>query len=343
MTHRVMTWGEALTDPSLDNWTRQAFDAVEILVHADDPSPNARAEFFTAPNRGMTIGEVIDRAAALGLKVILNLDIYYGNGRDEDGGSATGAGKYHYSWTEGGYGSAIDAVLKWPARYLAPVIALQILNEPKNAEWIAAWCANALEKRAGKIRGAGWKIVIDSGSEHLDAYAHLADVIDPHLLFDTVGQVGSRVRELVAAYPEHEVWVTELTAEQARDTLEVTQAALAAGAKSVSAFSGNRLDFGPGEIPWNGKPLPPFVCQTRGGESVTGAEWNELWEITDPGYGDVTIPPTQPPPDGPGYNRDDAADDVSFALRKVEKHGYKMGEERGQKVEDALRRASGWL
>lgn len=351
---RILTWGETLADRSLDPWTAAALDAVEVNINARDPRPEAGAEFYTCGSHGMSIGDVLDRCNALGLATILNLDWHDGNGRATSD-SAMLPGKYHFSHelegTPHSYWQAIDKVLKWPRHLLQNVIAWQWGNEPRNKEWQAKWIAARMEQRAGKIRARGWLNVISAGSEHLKYCAGLAQVLDPHTLNDTPGQIGAEIAALQRSHPRHEIWVTEMTANLAQDTAEATEAALTSGAEAVSLFGGHGLgDFNGRNVEWNFRTHRNFVANSDIGPTVIRHEWDELFkvEVGEPPV-DPPDPPDPPPPDPPdperppGYSQRDALNDIRWVADRVEAKGECMGDARQRKCLERLARVEDWL
>lgn len=289
----ILPWGDTLLDESLDNWTGEAYDAVEIYLSIKNRGLyQAPATLYTCPNvtpdgLNATVGWLINRARELNLAVILNLDIYMGHGRPDDDKSAPGPGAYHHTWFDGGeypYQVAVDRILKWPKHLLENVIAFQGLNEPKNVDWLARWIAKNVWQRHGqKFKDRGWKRIGSAKSEHLKEYAHLVDVLDPHGVWDEVHESAAFQRELERKYPNHEQWWTELLENNPEDTFEISKAVIDAGAEAYSVFGGNSLkgDDGKPYFPanhmiWNFNRKHQWAAQCVSGITTAGRELEEL-------------------------------------------------------------------
>jgi hypothetical protein len=240
----------------------------EILVHTEDTRLQAPAELFTAPNRGWTVQDLINKSLVLGHKLIINVDWHFGNGRDEDGGSATGKGKYHYGSAEGGVVAAVRKVLKWD---IPNLVAIQIGNEPPKgiAKWYAETCATVKAVLNNEAKGRV-KLVAGSSEEMCEAAAPYADVLDPHVIFKTPTQRNIIMsKTLWYGLP---VWVTEST--------ENPGVLIDMGANMESAFAGNNFDFLSDEFTaWNGKKYkPPFQCNNNSGLTRKGEVVTEYWK-----------------------------------------------------------------
>lgn len=296
----VFPWNCALTSPELHPWLRQAAEVTEVLVHVDDHKPprvtskrglDAPAEFFVAPNHGFTVENQIRAAISCGHFLILTIDNHHGNGRDEDGGSATGAGRYHEETpTDGGVGDALENIFRWPRDILEHVIAIQLLNEPKAEPWNGEWAADFLVRYAHKIRARGWKILLDPNAASYADRAHF-DWIDPHPLWTEPENVEATIRDLKKSYPNKEIVITELLDSHYDHTHEIIEAAIRAGAYGYSAFAGNRQDFPGDYFEWNGRRRRPAITlNINDGFTIRGNDYNDLRGIED-----VDPEPDKPP------------------------------------------------
>ncbi len=298
----ILPWGDLLLDEGLDNWTGEAFDAVEVYCHVESAgSYRAPATLYTCPNEGRTVEWLIDRARHLGLAVILNGDIFMGTGRPDDDGSPPGPGRYHHTWAEGGYSTMVDGILRWPARLREPVIAFQALNEPPNVAWLANWTRdNVLRRHGARLAGQGWKLIGAAGSEHLRAYADMIDVIDPHGIWNEPDEVAREQRELQRAYPRHEQWWSELIDEHGSHVQESVATVLANGAEAYSGFGGNRRHFSRW-ITWNFKTRRAWTHWVDEGLTEHGRAWERVRGMRGGGDHPVPVPvPVPTPTPGPG-------------------------------------------
>jgi hypothetical protein len=176
--YRIMPWGESLFDPVLEDYIQETYNMVEIHLSTFNPFPTAKAEFFTAPTRGVSIGECISRAKELGLEVIINLDCYKGNGRDTAESDVT-AGKYHYSLYEGGVTDAINKLSKWIGNY-TNIVGVQLFNEP-GKHIPDDWYGDKVQFLKQKL-GDSYNVVIGGDAGAIEAAAPWADSLDVHLL-----------------------------------------------------------------------------------------------------------------------------------------------------------------
>lgn len=301
----VLPWGDTLLDQSLDDWTVQGFTHAEFMTHIiDGGSLDAPAITFTCPNQGRTLRWLMDRAIDLGLGIILNGDIYMGTGRSDDDGSAPGPGRYHNTWADGGdhpYGTMVNNIVRWPAKYRQAVVAFQFLNEPHNAQWLADWIRGRIETHRGQIRGQGWEVIGSGQPMHLDTYGDLLTATDPHGVWYRPGQAADRAAQIAGEWPDLPQWWTELLGANPEDTLEISRAvASAPNVEMVSMFGGHSMgDWYNASYEWNFANRihhsdDLWMCQSALGQTIAGDEWSEFMGVEDDG-GQLP-PPVEPPP-----------------------------------------------
>jgi|GEM_PF-6518927 len=269
---RIVTWGSFANDSSLlAQWVSDTCNTIEVLVHVDNPMPTAKAEFFTAPNHGMTVGQLLDYANGLDLAAIINVDWHLGNGRSMGDGSKTGPGKYHYSMREGGVYQAVQKVLGWVHKY--NVIAIQLGNEQKAPD---DWYAHLAERVRNLLaaHGSGLKLIVGGSESNMAAAARYADIVDPHLLRDDW-----RSRLALAKSLGKPVWVTEMGPTSTPHDQMLEQVAEQVGPDgAISVFTGNRIDFPYSRSTyWNFKNhAPPFQAWSNAGLTAIGRAWQDF-------------------------------------------------------------------
>lgn len=269
MTERIAMWGD-YTRGAVDPWVTKNCTMQRILVHIDNPTPDAVAEFFTAPNhKRLTLADMMRRYH---LRPWLCLDWHYGTGRMEDTGSPVRPGRYHYDSAEGGVIEALRQMLKW-----APGDALiQLGNEQKVP---SSWYADVCRQAKGMI---GNRLLIVGGSrENIGAALPSADGIDVHLL-----RTADRVRLMEALSTKLPVYVSELSPPLDVDTLSVRQRTYNQWlrdlesrdqVRGVGCFVGNDVDYpDTPTVRWNFRQLYQFLCNTNGGETWIGEEYREV-------------------------------------------------------------------
>ncbi len=325
----ICAWCIGLRDPSIHDYLRRNTTIVEVLSHVADArklgknSWNGMAEFFGGPNGGWTVGRQILAAWALGLRVIINADNHHGNGRDEDGGSATGAGKYHGTPpTEGGFTHWLSMFLQWPTKFLDPVVAIQLGNEVNPTKKSNEWVVQFLRNNAGRIRAKGWKIIVDQFQARALVAAglgHLFDIVDPHIFNLEPAGAKQFIRDLRAEFPGKLIWVTEALDPHKGHQAAMSRAILAGGATGISYFSGNTIgDFFDDIFHWDFRTFKPAATAfTDIGETVRGTQHEEV--VTEFGIGGGSGP-VDPPiePDPPIDHRRLALGAVRSTTRRVE-------------------------
>lgn len=277
-------------DPANAEFIAGNYDRLRALSHIDSPALGSRAERFTEPNQGWSVQQELDRAIALGMGIDFCGDMYYGNGRQEDGGSATLLGKYHYSHAEGGVNQALDswnANLPWKH-----IRSFCFPNEMEDKKWLADHFERYWAQKIRSIcRQRGVPFVGYDG-EHLGPMFKRvgADVLDVH----GIGSSGHRAAQKIKSARRHglPVWMLEFSGANAnvyRSELEAVLNELKPG-EVVGAFPGSSTFPNRNNVQWNGKGHYQFNHWYRGGITDPGLIWQELL-----GTGDKIPPPIEPP------------------------------------------------
>lgn len=326
----IFAWCAALRDPSLYWWLREIGGAVEVLSHVLDPRVEAMAEFFSIPNGGWTVErQILTAAEECGQAIIINIDNHGGNGRDEDGGSATGKGRYHEGkYTEGGFTQALNKIFGWPQRVRQYVIAVQITNETKPNSANLDWVVKFLAANAHRIRARGWKIIVDPNQASALVTTNLFDIIDPHALWVEYTEAGKIIARLQAEFPGKEIWVTELLDLHAEHQVEIIEAVIEAGAEAYNAWTGNTIHF-PGDFwDWNFRRRKPAITlNINSGFTPQGVAYNELHGIGLPG--------TDPKP----LVSPEMVRQYRFMIEKTERQLLRPRRKRGKNIIEHARKA----
>jgi hypothetical protein len=302
-------------------------DAVEVLVHVDQPHLAAGAEFFTCPSYGWTLRDVMEETASMDLKVILNIDWHHGNGRS-DSQSPVSPGRYHNSITEGGVDEGIRAIASWGQNY-DHIIGIQLGNEQSTPD---AWYEDRC-RFARTVIPSDWKIVVGGDRSNMEVGARYADVIDPHLLRSDWRLRMARA-ETIANDHELEIWVTELSppldvsdAQTRANEYRLMCRYLKDNGYSPGVFVGNVLDYPlRNGIRWNFKTLHDFTAWKNHGRTVVG----DIYEMF---FGAAA--PIEPPPEDDVLTKQEVKDlleEVNEILDSCNTHDdhHGPGEERKQ-------------
>jgi len=321
---RVANW--SVWDGAIESYVRDNYDSVRILGHVDDPEPGAKSERFTEPNRGWSVLAEIERAQDLGLGYHFCLDIYLGNGRTEAGGSATGPGKYHHTWTEGGVARALDRVFAWlPKKGL---LSFCLINEMADKQWLADfylkhWAA----KVKAKCKQNGIPMVGYDGEFLGPMFKKVADVIDVHGIASENSKAAGKIK--AARRLGLPVWILEFSGKSTgvhRGELQRALGELRDG-EAIGAFPGSTEFPRRGSVDWNGKNHPTFNHCWQGGTTDPGEDWQDLLGDGDSSPPidppDPPIPPDPPPGPDPG-------DDVDLGRARIQNKKARGALERGR-------------